>query len=238
MSNPQFDALKPQIDADPRVAQLASTRPTGMVTAKELQQLGYPVEHDWYYHAPNNAYRNSKSFHNSAHGLSDPSNWMSRAVGIAGPAMLGLGAGLAASGPAAASGSASAAPSVNGVTTAMPGAITSQGASAGLGGVLPAAGAGGAGATTAAAGGVMGQLKDLFTSPSSAMDLAGMVTALLGASRGGGQADPSAQRLTQMTEDKMRRVDPLHQAVTQLAWGRLPTSARQGIAPPEYKPLS
>ena len=80
--------------------------------------------------------------------------------------------------------------------------------------------------------------KSLVTNPSNAMDLAGVITALVGARNGGnGQASADAQRLNAITEQRMRRVDPLHQAITQLAWGRLPVNSRQGIAPPTYKPL-
>lgn len=139
----EFDQLKAVIDADPRVLQLARTRPTGIVSATELQQLGYPVEGDWIYHSPNNAYRDSKSFHNSASGLVDPSNWMSKTVNIAGPSVLGLGAGLALAGPSAASGSI---PS----TAVQPGGVT--------GGILPGteAGLSAIPSTAVQAGGVTG----------------------------------------------------------------------------------
>lgn len=121
------------------------------------------------------------------------------------------------------------------------GGAAGTGAAAGAGGATAgAAGGAAAGAgTAAAAGGLSGALKGLLTNPSNLMDLGGLITALMAGSRGGGgQASPETQRMSQLTEDRFRRVDPLHQAVTQLAWGRLPTNARQGIAPPTYKPLS
>lgn len=106
------------------------------------------------------------------------------------------------------------------------------------GGAAGTGAATGAGTGAAAAGGLGGALKGLVTNPSNLMDLAGVITALAGASRGGnGQASAEAQRLNQITEERMRRVDPLHQAITQLAWGRLPMNARQGIPAPTYSPL-
>lgn len=125
---------------------------------------------------------------------------------------------------------------------AVPGAIASQGASAALGSMLPTLAGAGTAAATGAAGsaakGFMGGLKDTFTDPSNLSGLAGVIASLAGGMGGGnGQASADAQRLNQITEQRMRRVDPLHQAVTQLAWGRLPVNARQGIAPPTYQPL-
>lgn len=78
--------------------------------------------------------------------------------------------------------------------------------------------------------------KDFFTNPKDLAGLAGVIMALAGGS-GGSANSEGAERLNRLTEQRMRRVDPLHQAVTQLAWGRLPISARQGVTPPAYQPL-
>ena len=63
---------------------------------------------------------------------------------------------------------------------------------------------------------------------------AGSIAAAL-ATRGDGTNDATrsseeqARRLQAITEARMRRVDPLHEAVTQLAFNRLPVSSRQGL---------
>lgn len=115
------------------------------------------------------------------------------------------------------------------------------GAAAAPGSAVPAAtgGASAAGAAGAAgAGGIGGFLKGMVDSPGDIAGLAGVIAALAGGMRGGGgQNSAEAQRLNQITEQRMRRVDPLHQAVTQLAWGRLPINARQNITAPTYEPL-
>lgn len=123
------------------------------------------------------------------------------------------------------------------------GAAGAGGAAAAPGTAVPAATGAGTAAASAAAGaaatgGIGEVLKRYLLNPSNATDLAGVVTALIGATRGGGgQSSAEAQRLNQITEQRMQRVDPLHQAVTQLAWNRLPISARQGITAPTYQPL-
>lgn len=87
-------------------------------------------------------------------------------------------------------------------------------------GTLDALASGGAGASA---------LSKLLSGKGLA-SLAPIVAAL--AARGGNGAsgiDTSAlARQQQITETQMRRADPLHQAVTQLAYSRLPVSARQG----------
>lgn len=86
-------------------------------------------------------------------------------------------------------------------------------------------------------GGALNSLAGMFKDPEALTSLAGVIAALSGGRGGGGQTSEEARRLQQLTEQRMRRVDPLHQAITQLAWNRLPTNARQGIAPPTYSPL-
>lgn len=93
------------------------------------------------------------------------------------------------------------------------------------GGMLPAAGKG-----------IMEGIKKLIENPEKAVGLAGVIAGLT-TGNGSSDAQQGAERLNQITEQRMRRVDPLHQAVTQLAWGRLPMNARDGIAPPTYQAL-
>lgn len=112
---------------------------------------------------------------------------------------------------------------------------------AGSGAAGTAATGGGAGAASAGAAGAAGSaavggLRGLLTDPNTYAGLAGVIAALSGGG-GNGQASEEARRLNQITEQRMRRVDPLHQAVTQLAWNRLPMNARSGITPPTYNPL-
>jgi hypothetical protein len=121
----------------------------------------------------------------------------------------------------------------------------SQGASAGLG-MLGLNGAGSAIANGAASGGggVLGKLKSLFTNPEGLAGLGGIIGALASGGAGGGAGSGTGgadleelKRINQITEARMRRVDPLHQAVTQLAWGRLPTNSRSGVTAPVPSPL-
>lgn len=157
-------------------------------------------------------------------------------------ALAGSGGAQGATGAAGASANSGtlASSSIPGLHAAVPGAVTSQGVSASLGGAMPLAsaasraanGAGGAGE----AAGVGGRLRELFTDPDNLAGLAGVIAGL--ASGNGGQAESEeARRMNAITEQRMRRVDPLHQAVTQLAWGRLPINARNGIAAPQIRPL-
>jgi hypothetical protein len=123
----------------------------------------------------------------------------------------------------------------------------SQGASAGLG-MLGLNGAGSALANGAASGGggVLGKLKDFFTNPQGIAGLGGIIGALAsgaggsggaGTGSGGGSDLEELKRINQITEARMRRVDPLHQAVTQLAFGRLPINSRAGVTAPVPTPL-
>lgn len=122
---------------------------------------------------------------------------------------------------------------------AVPPNIGSQGISQ-----LPFAAPGsfGTGAAGAAAGGaglansLLGGLQDFITNPNN---LAGLAAVIAGLMSGGGnnQNTEEARRMQQITEARMRRVDPLHQAVTQLAFSRLPMNARQGVNPPQISPL-
>lgn len=111
---------------------------------------------------------------------------------------------------------------------ATPAAIASQGASAAvpLGGlsVAPVA------ATTAATAGT-DALKKLLSVKGIA-GLAPIIAALATKGNNGSAGIDTAalQRQQQISETQMRRADPLHQAVTQLAYQRMPVSARQGTS--------
>lgn len=83
-------------------------------------------------------------------------------------------------------------------------------------------------------------VRDFFTDPKNLLSLAPLIGSL--ATRGGGanggidneflkQAYADAQRNNAMKEARFRRVDPLHEAVTQLAFNRMPTTnGTNGIA--------
>lgn len=110
---------------------------------------------------------------------------------------------------------------------AIPGAVDAPSLATLLGTAPAASGAGGIGKT----------LKGLLTDPNNLMGLAGVVAALAGGRGGSSESMQNAERMNQITEQRMRRVDPLHQAITQLAWSRLPINSRQGITAPTYQPL-
>lgn len=116
-------------------------------------------------------------------------------------------------------------------------AMGSQGASQGIGSGISAAANGAANAFANGAGNAGGGIGDFFTDPSNLAGLGGLIASLVGGNNRQPEVDPNLQRQHAMTAERMRRVDPLHQAVTQLAWGRLPISARNGVAPPQMRPL-
>lgn len=113
-----------------------------------------------------------------------------------------------------------------GVSAATMAALGGGAGTAGLGGVMPAA-------ASAGGAGLGSRLLDKLLSPEGLLT-AGSIAASL-ASRGNGtndatrQSEEQAKRLQAITEARMRRVDPLHEAVTQLAFSRLPVSSRNGI---------
>lgn len=116
------------------------------------------------------------------------------------------------------------------------GGMGSQGVSGGVppGGFAPNGGTNGDSVPGGA--GALGELRKLFTDPSNLAGLASIIAALA-SGNGGGADSEEARRIQQITEARMRRVDPLHQAVTQLAWGRLPINARAGVTAPQPLPL-
>lgn len=169
----------------------------------------------------------------------DPDRGLGRAL-LARPELmipLVLGGGYAVGsllGPAAAGAAAfDAAPAVHSAAGAANlASISGTGLPAGtaaLGGVTPAATAGGA----EAARSLTSRLRDDLLSPEGLVTAGSIAASLAG--RGDGMNDQTrateeqARRLQAITEARMRRVDPLHEAITQLAFSRLPVSSRNGI---------
>lgn len=146
--------------------------------------------------------------------------------GVALPGVLG-GGGTAAATSAGSGGAGGVLPSA---PLAIPNAVAPTVAAANpvVGGTV--------GATTAAAGGsVLDRIRRALTDPAT-LATAGPAIASLMSQRGGQDYDSQIaanqdqlRRLQAITEARMRRVDPLHQAATQLAFGRLPVSSRNGI---------
>ena len=101
---------------------------------------------------------------------------------------------------------------------------------AGAGGVAGGGGVGAATVTAGASGGIDAIRKSL-TDPRTYAALAPLVASL--ATSGGGNSaaggSDELRRIQAITEARMRRVDPLHQVATQLAFQRAPIAAKQGI---------
>lgn len=131
--------------------------------------------------------------------------------------------------------------SAGGTSSIIPGTGIPTVAGTGAGVTAPtavAAGAGAAGAGAAGAGAasatksIVDRIKASLTDPSAYASLAPLIAGL--ATRGGGSGAAGAgmdelRRIQAITEARMRRVDPLHQVATQLAFQRAPIRARQGI---------
>lgn len=146
------------------------------------------------------------------------------ALAPAAPFLFGGGGGLAA-------GQAGVIPGT-GIPTVAGAGGAAAGVSAPLGSIVPAAAGTATGATagaTAATTGASSILQKLLK-PENLVSLAPVIAALASrGSNGSQQADSAAlARQQQITETQMRRADPLHQAVTQLAYNRMPVSSRQG----------
>jgi len=141
------------------------------------------------------------------------------------------GSGAAATGGALASSSIPVTAAMHGPNTA---AMGSQGASAGipntaaLGGVAPAA------ANALTSGGGMG-LREMLEAAAKGAPLALSALGGLGGGGNGGNAQGMEEmnRIARITEARMRRADPLHEAAVQMAFGGLPTYGRQGITLPK-----
>ena len=136
MSN-KDSALYQRIESDPRVVELAQSRGQfGGVSNAELRQLGYDVpEHVKYALAQPKGGKNWRAVGNNGTAgfvyRETPGVGKIIALTTAGVLLAPFAAPAIAN--AFGGGAAAAAPTVNGVTTALPGAIASQGASAGIG---------------------------------------------------------------------------------------------------------
>lgn len=98
------------------------------------------------------------------------------------------------------------------------------------GGTAPTPTPAGGGTPVPAAAGA-GSFLDWLQDPGNIAGLGALIAALTGGR--GDSANPQdteeLRRIQAITEQRMRRVDPLHQAVSALAFSRMPTSSRQGI---------
>lgn len=141
---------------------------------------------------------------------------------IIGPLAVGAagGVGALASGPAAA-----------GVIpgTGIP-TVAGAGGTAALP-TAPAVTAGTIAGTTAAGTSAIDKIRNSLTSANGIASLASLIPALVSATSGGGNTgNADLSRLNAITEARMRRADPLHQVAVQLAYGRAPIRARNGIS--------
>jgi hypothetical protein len=170
---------------------------------------------------------------NADHWYSDPR--------VLGPIAVGASAGIGALAGASGAGGAAAAAGPGGLYEAVPAGIASQGASAGipLGGIAAGGGGGvgGAAGSAAAAGGgsALARIKNALMSGDGLTAAAAITAALAGGDGSNAStraSEEQARRMQAITEARMRRVDPLHEAATQLAFGRLPVSSRQGLTLP------
>lgn len=130
-------------------------------------------------------------------------------------------------GIASMAGSGMAGGTAGGTSATLGGAAVGAGG-APLGGVMPAA-------ASAGSGSAIDKLRDALMSPEGIATAASLATGMMA---GDGTTDQTrateeqARRLQAITEARMRRVDPLHEAATQLAFGRMPVNSRQGLALP------
>ena len=114
-------------------------------------------------------------------------------------------------------------------TAGLAGAGLTAPTAAGVGAGAGAASAAGSGATAS----VVDRIKKSLTDPSTYAALAPLIASLaMGGGFGsgsGGSGNDELRRIQGITEARMRRVDPLHQVATQLAYQRAPIAAKQGI---------
>lgn len=159
--------------------------------------------------------------------LYDPNQNQFRNAAITGAAM-GAGAyGLASLAAPGAAAPGAAAPAAAAPAAAAP-AAAAPAAAGPLGSIAPA---------VAPAAASLGQrLIDHLTSPGGIAGLAGLITTLAtrpgGGNGGGGSGDlisqnPQLSELLNMSAERARRTDPLHQSITQLAMQRLPTNVQR-----------
>lgn len=149
--------------------------------------------------------------------------------------------GLIANGAVAAAGGGGSAPAASGTIgsgiettpTAVPALASGGGPGTAAYGAAAPLGALPTNAGTHGNGGQGQQgLVDQLTSRESLASIASLIPLLM-AKNGQSQSEQDslaqANRMSAITEARMRRVDPLHQAVTQLAWSRLPNNSRDGL---------
>ena len=152
---------------------------------------------------------------------------------LGGPALANAFGG--GSGAASAAGGGTLPASSVPVSAAMhgPAAIASQGVSAGLPATAPLGGVAANAATQAGSGGILKKIADLAGNPATQIAMAAGLPLLTGMGPGGGSGTPEIpdelKRYLGLSEARIRRVDPLHQAATQMAFQGLPTYGRQGI---------
>jgi|SoiMethySBSTD1v2_1073268.scaffolds.fasta_scaffold111614_3 hypothetical protein len=151
-----------------------------------------------------------------------------------GAAGAGAGASGAATGGTLASSSIPTSLAMQAVPASIAGSAgipagVSAGTAAALGGVVP-------NVVDQATRGLGGRLLDNLLSPEGLLTAGSIAASLAGGGDGTSDAtrasEEQARRMQAITEARMRRVDPLHEAVTQLAFSRLPVSSRQGLTLP------
>lgn len=240
-------------DPQQRAAVNAGMSPETLQKLIAYAQQGGVTGQNPYGNVPRNTFTSQNNGWNPQTGRYDTGmNWgglggaILGGAGLAGPLVIGPAIAGAAGGGAAAGGAASGASAAADGTipfTTAPGVSAAAasgavgpsaglGASAPLGSLTAGAGAGaGVGGGAAAASGFADKLKAGLSNPSNLASLAGLVTSLAGGSGGGGNGQTNADlaRAQAITEARMRRVDPLHQAITNLAMSRLPTNMQRPV---------
>ncbi len=211
MASPGDSQLQEQMRADPRIRAIVDQRRTGALSAVELRAFGYDVPEGYHYTFGGRAGYGTL--------MDDKRSFAEKAApigAIAAGAVAGLGATGAIPGIAGVGGGARVG-NVNGVIDKAIGGISPGDVSTKLG------------------GGIL----DYFKDPKNLLNLAPIIGALA-ANRGGGgnlnggmgddflkNAYEDSKKRQAMIDTRYQRVDPLHQAITQLAMNRLPDSVRK-----------
>lgn len=165
-----------------------------------------------------------------------PQHWYSD-PGVMGPILVGAATGVGLAAGAGGAGGAApslAEPAVNAAGTVAPGVVNLGGGAALVPGTV-APGAAPLGslsvpAAPAAGAPAAASWLDKLKSPNNLASLAGIITSLSGGGGGGGGGNTAeTQRIQAITEARMRRVDPLHQMVTQLAASRMPINVQRPV---------
>lgn len=115
-----------------------------------------------------------------------------------------------------------------------PAAIASQGISHGVGGdTIDGSGIGNLLDKDAGGSSIGRKILNSLISPGGAVGLAGVIGALMAKNNSGGGGDigsqyPQLNELLNIQTDRVKRTDPLHQALTQSAMNRMPVNVQQG----------